>query len=117
MRNISPLGTIDMAKGIENIFVSKDITDKISNLTISDAIFAQSRHKMATLEIANMFANHLGVRINHRITDYIWGIQWFKLETEGKISTLLNNFSSDNYDKFIFDTTNKASRIIIYIQG
>ena len=104
-------GFLDMAKGIDHIFVSKDITHNIINLTISDDIFAQSRHKTVTLEIANLFENPLGVRINDRIPDNIWSIQWFKLETEGKISTLLNNFSNENYDKFIFDTTNKASKI------
>ena len=100
-------GYLEMAKGIDH----KDITQNIINLAISDDIFAQSRHKTVTLEIAHMFENPLGVRINHRIPDFIWGIQWFKLETEGKISTLVNNFSNDNYDKFIIDTTSKASRI------
>ena len=98
-----------MAKGIDHFFVSKDITCNIINLTISDDIFAQSKHKTVTLEIGNMFENPLGVRINHRIPDFIWSIQWFKHETEGKISTLVNNFSNDNYDKFITDTTSKAA--------
>ena len=68
-------GCLEMAKGIDHIFVSKDITHNIINLTISDDIFAQSRHKTVTLEIGNMFENPLGVRINHRIPDFIWGIQ------------------------------------------
>ena len=60
-----------MAKGIDHIFVSKDITHNIINLTISDDIFAQSRHKTVTLEIANLFENPLGVRINHRIPEFL----------------------------------------------
>ena len=100
-----------MAQGIDHFFVSKDATPNIVKLTISDSIFAQSRHKSITLELENMMENPLGVKTNYRIPYHIWSIPWFKQETEAKISALITNFNNDDYDAFILNTTSKASKI------
>ena len=104
-------GFDNMAKGIDHFFVSKKSTKNIVNLTISEAIFAQSRHKSVTLELANMMENPIGVKTNFRIPAFVWTIPWFKNETEIKISSLLNDFSNFNYDLFVRDTICKASKI------
>ena len=92
-----------MAKGIDHFFVSKESTKNIVNLTISDVIFAQSRHKSVTLELANMMKNPIGVKTNFRIPAFVWTIPWFKNETEIKISSLLNDFSNFNSKKLTFN--------------
>ena len=104
-------GFDNMAKGIDHFFVSKESTKNIVNLTISDEVFAQSRHKSITLELSNMMENPIGVKSNYRIPAFVWTIPWFKNETEVKISSLLNDFSNLNYDRFVSDTICKASKI------
>ena len=104
-------GMNNMAKGIDHLFVSKNLSSQVKTLKISDFEFAGSRHKSVTISVTNLFVNPLGTKLKFRIPDLVWNSEKFKLNTEQRILKLTNDFSNLKYDQFIAETICAARKI------